>query len=253
MSRSVFRAGALAPRGRLQRPLLRRGREPCAGSCPSSATWSCTARPIAATAIHPDSLARQPASRATLEQTYADARHRLRTHPDVPLWAKALLPAVKRTTAVASRPPWTGSEQRRVLAGRAGADVGRDPPAVDRDRQAELHVVAAVAQRGELRLHVLHARAGARGGGVQQLLDLLDRPPPATGPGAACGGSRRAAGTSRGTCAGTGCRGARRARGRSRARSARAPPRPRRASARRRHGRPARPAATGCPAPRGPP
>jgi glycosyltransferase involved in cell wall biosynthesis len=65
--------------------------------------------------IHPGSLARQPASRATLEQTYADARHRLRTHPDVPLWAKALLPAVKRYHARRIAAALSGSEQRRVL------------------------------------------------------------------------------------------------------------------------------------------
>jgi glycosyltransferase involved in cell wall biosynthesis len=46
--------------------------------------------------IHPDSIARRPASRATLEETFADARRRLRSHRAVPLWAKLLLPAVKR-------------------------------------------------------------------------------------------------------------------------------------------------------------
>jgi glycosyltransferase involved in cell wall biosynthesis len=46
--------------------------------------------------IHPGSIARRPASRETLEATFADARRRLREHRDVPVWAKLLLPAVRR-------------------------------------------------------------------------------------------------------------------------------------------------------------
>jgi glycosyltransferase involved in cell wall biosynthesis len=46
--------------------------------------------------IHPESIARRPPERATLEATFADARRRLREHPAVPLWAKALMPAVRR-------------------------------------------------------------------------------------------------------------------------------------------------------------
>jgi hypothetical protein len=39
--------------------------------------------------IHPGSIARRPPTRATLETAHADARRRLRTHPAVPLWARA--------------------------------------------------------------------------------------------------------------------------------------------------------------------
>jgi hypothetical protein len=46
--------------------------------------------------IHPESIARRTPERATLEATFADARRRLRGHPAVPLWAKALMPAVRR-------------------------------------------------------------------------------------------------------------------------------------------------------------
>ena len=46
--------------------------------------------------IHPNSIARRPPTRATLEATFSDARRRLRSHPAVPLWAKLLLPAIRR-------------------------------------------------------------------------------------------------------------------------------------------------------------
>lgn len=44
--------------------------------------------------IHDDSLARNTPSRQTLEAVYRDARHRIRTHPAVPRWAKSLLPFI---------------------------------------------------------------------------------------------------------------------------------------------------------------
>jgi glycosyltransferase involved in cell wall biosynthesis len=65
--------------------------------------------------IHPDSLARRTPSREVLEATYADARRRLRTHPDVPLWAKALLPAVRRYHRRRIAAALDGSEQKAVL------------------------------------------------------------------------------------------------------------------------------------------
>jgi glycosyltransferase involved in cell wall biosynthesis len=67
--------------------------------------------------IHPGSIARRPASRATLEEAFADARRRLRTHNAVPIWAKALLPAVRRYHA---------RRIRSALQGTYGRDLLRD-------------------------------------------------------------------------------------------------------------------------------
>jgi glycosyltransferase involved in cell wall biosynthesis len=66
--------------------------------------------------IHPESIARRPPERATLEESFADARRRLRTHPAVPLWAKALLPAVWRYHRRRIASALDGSYGRRVLA-----------------------------------------------------------------------------------------------------------------------------------------
>jgi len=65
--------------------------------------------------IHPGSIARRPASRATLEETFADARRRLRSHGEVPLWAKALLPAVRRYHERRIRSALDGSYGRHLL------------------------------------------------------------------------------------------------------------------------------------------
>jgi glycosyltransferase involved in cell wall biosynthesis len=64
--------------------------------------------------IHPESIARRPPERATLEQTFADARRRLREHPAVPLWAKLLLPAVKRYHARRIASALDGSYAARI-------------------------------------------------------------------------------------------------------------------------------------------
>jgi glycosyltransferase involved in cell wall biosynthesis len=66
--------------------------------------------------IHPGSVARQPPRRETLEATFADARRRIKEHPDVPLWAKALLPAVKRYHGRRIESALDGSYAKRVLA-----------------------------------------------------------------------------------------------------------------------------------------
>jgi glycosyltransferase involved in cell wall biosynthesis len=66
--------------------------------------------------IHPSSLARTTPPRAVLEDVYADARRRLRRHPDVPLWAKGLLPFVRRYHERRIEAALSGAEQRRVLA-----------------------------------------------------------------------------------------------------------------------------------------
>jgi glycosyltransferase involved in cell wall biosynthesis len=67
--------------------------------------------------MHADSLARRTPSRSTLEETVADARRRLRSHAAVPLWAKALLPAVKRYHARRIEAALDGSYGRRLLRG----------------------------------------------------------------------------------------------------------------------------------------
>jgi glycosyltransferase involved in cell wall biosynthesis len=64
--------------------------------------------------IHPESIARRPPERATLEATFADARRRLREHPAVPLWAKLLLPAVKRYHARRIASALDGSYAARI-------------------------------------------------------------------------------------------------------------------------------------------
>jgi hypothetical protein len=46
----------------------------------------------------------------------ADARRRLRRHPDVPLWAKALLPIVRRYHDRRIEAALAGVEERRVLS-----------------------------------------------------------------------------------------------------------------------------------------
>ncbi len=66
--------------------------------------------------IHPDSIARRPPQRETLEATFADARRRLRAHPDVPLWAKLLLPAVRRHHERRIASALDGSFGRHLLA-----------------------------------------------------------------------------------------------------------------------------------------
>jgi hypothetical protein len=42
--------------------------------------------------IHARSLAREPVARERLEAQFRSLRRRVRRHPDVPLWAKGLLP-----------------------------------------------------------------------------------------------------------------------------------------------------------------
>lgn len=64
--------------------------------------------------VHPGSLARTTPPRETLEATYEDARRRLRSHPRVPLWAKALLPAVKRYHDRRIQSALDGSYARRL-------------------------------------------------------------------------------------------------------------------------------------------
>jgi biofilm PGA synthesis N-glycosyltransferase PgaC len=66
--------------------------------------------------IHPESIARRPPQRETLERSFADARRRVRTHPAVPLWAKALLPAVRRYHRRRIASALDGSYGRRVIA-----------------------------------------------------------------------------------------------------------------------------------------
>jgi hypothetical protein len=66
--------------------------------------------------IHPDELTRNWPGEDVVRASFADARRRLRTHPDVPLWAKALLPLIRihhaRQTAAVVR----GTHKRRVDA-----------------------------------------------------------------------------------------------------------------------------------------
>ncbi|TDD28058.1 glycosyltransferase family 2 protein [Kribbella turkmenica] len=65
--------------------------------------------------IHSGSLARQTPERVVLEATYADARRRLLHHSQVPLWAKALLPWIRRYHNRRIQNALTGVEQRKVL------------------------------------------------------------------------------------------------------------------------------------------
>ena len=55
--------------------------------------------------IHPGTVSRNAPDESVVRASFADARQRLRRHPDVPLWAKALLPLVRlhhgRRTAAA--------------------------------------------------------------------------------------------------------------------------------------------------------
>jgi glycosyltransferase involved in cell wall biosynthesis len=45
--------------------------------------------------IHPDTVSRTPRNPEIVRGAFDDARRRLRRHPDVPLWAKSLLPLVR--------------------------------------------------------------------------------------------------------------------------------------------------------------
>ncbi len=71
--------------------------------------------------IHPSSIARRPPSRETLEATFADARRRLREHRDVPVWAKLLLPAVRRYHDRRIASALDGSYGKELLRGAASA------------------------------------------------------------------------------------------------------------------------------------
>jgi len=78
--------------------------------------------------IHPESIARRPPERATLEATFADARRRLREHPAVPLWAKALMPAVRRYHRRRIASALDGSYAARIAVPRGGpAPPGSSP------------------------------------------------------------------------------------------------------------------------------
>ena len=76
--------------------------------------------------IHPNSIARRPPTRATLETSFADARQRLRSHPAVPLWAKLLLPAIKR---------YHDRRIRTALDGTYGASLLHAPDGSGRSHQ----------------------------------------------------------------------------------------------------------------------
>ena len=77
--------------------------------------------------IHPGSIARRPPSRETLEATFADARRRLREHRDVPVWAKLLLPAVRRYHDRRIASALDGSYGEGAAPRRRGARRGRGP------------------------------------------------------------------------------------------------------------------------------
>lgn len=90
--------------------------------------------------IHPHSLSRNTPDRRTLEAVYSDARHRLRTHPAVPRWAKALLPAValhhrRRINAALSGRQRQRLERLTARTLQGGRDLGRtDDPRTPRVR-----------------------------------------------------------------------------------------------------------------------
>jgi glycosyltransferase involved in cell wall biosynthesis len=74
--------------------------------------------------LHPDSVTRTPRDEESIRASFAEARRRLRRHPDVPRWAKALLPLVRihharQTNAVVGRV--YERHAQAVLAERAGA------------------------------------------------------------------------------------------------------------------------------------
>jgi hypothetical protein len=74
--------------------------------------------------LHPDSVTRTPRDEERIRASFAEARRRLRRHPDVPRWAKALLPLVRihharQTNAVVGRV--YERHVQAVLAERAGA------------------------------------------------------------------------------------------------------------------------------------
>jgi glycosyltransferase involved in cell wall biosynthesis len=69
--------------------------------------------------IHPGAVSRDAPDDDVVRASFADGRRRLRTHPDVPMWAKALLPVVwlhHRRQAAATR--------RGVYAAQVEAAVG---------------------------------------------------------------------------------------------------------------------------------
>jgi glycosyltransferase involved in cell wall biosynthesis len=74
--------------------------------------------------IHPNSIARRPPTRATLETSFADARQRLRSHTAVPLWAKLLLPAIKRYHDRRIRTALDGTYGARLLQAPGGSGRG---------------------------------------------------------------------------------------------------------------------------------
>jgi glycosyltransferase involved in cell wall biosynthesis len=74
--------------------------------------------------IHAAETTLNPPPEEVVRASFADARRRLRTHPDVPLWAKALLPLIRihhaRQTAAVVR----GDYERRLEAVLGGARIG---------------------------------------------------------------------------------------------------------------------------------
>jgi glycosyltransferase involved in cell wall biosynthesis len=66
--------------------------------------------------IHPDMVSRAPRDAEAVRAAFADARRRLRSHPDVPLWAKALLPLARIQHARQSAGAARGAYEQSVQA-----------------------------------------------------------------------------------------------------------------------------------------
>jgi glycosyltransferase involved in cell wall biosynthesis len=74
--------------------------------------------------IHPGAMSRNPPDEEVVRASFAEARRRLRSHPDVPLWAKSLLPLVKLHHARQVVAVVEGAYKRRVDAALGDSGAG---------------------------------------------------------------------------------------------------------------------------------
>jgi glycosyltransferase involved in cell wall biosynthesis len=74
--------------------------------------------------IHPGEMTRNPPDEEAVRASFAEGRRRLRSHPDVPLWAKSLLPLVKLHHARQTVAVVEGAHKRRVDAALGNSGAG---------------------------------------------------------------------------------------------------------------------------------
>jgi hypothetical protein len=120
MSGSVFRAAALRRAGGFSDLVINEERN-LAVLLPFFGEVEVHAAPGRRYRVHPAEMTRNPPDEEFVRASFTEARRRLRRHPDVPLWAKALLPLVRihhaRQTAAVMRDAYV----RRVDAALDGS------------------------------------------------------------------------------------------------------------------------------------